>query len=254
MIAFILPRHRLAEQLKRWRARYRTVEQLIGAAELHVQAKAYLLADIAPDRFEEIKAVFCDMFSSVEDIRVGPLSEREAEQFFFGFEDALIFSLKERGTDTWVPEMSMSSGMLRTLLHLFEVSLSPRGSVILIDEFENSLGLNCMPSLTDFILQHAPDHQFIITSHHPYIINQIPIDRWKLVRRRGSRVRVVPAPEVPALQGASHLDAFTRLLSLPEEDWDAVSRIPRSWPRPTGISIGPHSTSHTSERCSRSTV
>jgi hypothetical protein len=221
-LTFFLSRPRLADQLKRWKARYRTVEQLIEAAELPVQAKAFLLSDIDRERFDEIKGIFCDMFSFVEDIRVGLLSESDADRFFFGFEDALIFSLKERGTETWVPEMSMSSGMLRTLIHLFEVSLAPRGSVILIDEFENSLGVNCMPSLTEFILEHAPDHQFIITSHHPYIINQIPIDRWKLVRRRASRVRVVPARDIHTLQGASHLDAFTRLLNVPDDDSDAA--------------------------------
>ena len=71
------------------------------------------------------------------------------------------------------------------------------------DEFENSLGVNCMGPLTDFILSRANDLQFIITSHHPYIINNIPKSYWKIVRRKGSAVRVTPASEIPALQGPS---------------------------------------------------
>lgn len=213
----VLSRSQISEEINQWRGRYTTAEQIINAPELHVYAKAYLLSETDPVRFGEIKAYFLDMFPFVEDIRIGPLSETDAARRFPTL-DGILFSIKEREAATWIPEMDMSSGMRRALLHLFEVSLTPHGSVILIDEFENSLGVNCMPSLTDFILEHAPQHQFIITSHHPYIINQIPIDRWKLVQRRGSRVRVVPARDLPALQGASHLDAFTRLINLPDDE------------------------------------
>ncbi|HSN96700.1 MAG TPA: ATP-binding protein, partial [Candidatus Nanopelagicales bacterium] len=182
----------VTERISRSRSKYTTFDELVAAADLPIHTKAYLLQEIAPDRFDEIKSRFCEMFSSVEDLRIGLLSESEIAQQFGRSAEGILSFIKERGTATWIPETAMSSGMQRTLLHLLEVSLAPPGSVFIIDEFENSLGVNCMPSLTEFILEHAPQHQFIITSHHPYIINQIPIDRWKLVQRRASRVRVVP--------------------------------------------------------------
>ncbi len=63
-------------------------------------------------------------------------------------------------------------------------------------------GVNCMPDVVRF-LNTRPDLQFILTSHHPYVINNLPIATWKLVRRRGSIVSVTPAHDIPALQGAS---------------------------------------------------
>jgi hypothetical protein len=67
------------------------------------------------------------------------------------------------------------------------------------------------------LLRRAPDLQFIVTSHHPYIIEKIPPEHWKIVTRRGSHVRVLDARAIPALvKGRSRLDHFTRLINLPE--------------------------------------
>ncbi|KFA90838.1 hypothetical protein Q664_25995 [Archangium violaceum Cb vi76] len=128
----------------------------------------------------------------------------------------LSFKLKEHGVPKWIRAEDISSGMARTLNHLVDLMLAPAGTVVLIDEFENSLGVNCMGPLTDFILSRANDLQFVITSHHPYIINNIPKSHWKLVRRKGSTVRVTPASEIPALQGPSAQDDFIRLINSPE--------------------------------------
>jgi predicted ATPase len=96
------------------------------------------------------------------------------------------------------------------------VSTAPAGSVIVIDEFENSLGINCMPELTDFILDKAIERQFILTSHHPYIIHNIPWNKWQIVSRHDSDVKVTYAPDIPELDTASSLDKFTQLINLPE--------------------------------------
>lgn len=89
--------------------------------------------------------------------------------------------------------------------------------MVLIDELEASFGVNCLPAATDLLLSRAPDIQFIVTSHHPYIIDRIPSRYWKIVTRRGSHVRVLDATTIPALtQGKSHLDNFSRLINLPE--------------------------------------
>jgi predicted ATPase len=110
----------------------------------------------------------------------------------------------------------MSSGMFRTLVHLVDISLAPPGSVILIDEFENSLGINCMPELTDFVMSKAALMQFILISHHPYIISKIPYKTWKLVRRKGGEVSVINATDIPQLQTGSRLNKFIQLANLPE--------------------------------------
>jgi predicted ATPase len=176
--------------------------------------KAFFLQEQFASDFARLKQLFIDIFPSVEDIAVKrtlSMGEKERELHL-----QLDFELKEHDVPVWIPVEEFSSGMLRTLTHLIDIWLAPAGTVILIDEFENSLGVNCMGPLTEFIQSRASELQFIITSHHPYIINKIPKSHWKVVRRKGSVVRVTPASEIRALQGASAQDDFTRLLNSPE--------------------------------------
>lgn len=193
--------------------RYPTLESLSSHAGLHPVWKAFVLQQAFPSQFERVKQLFTDIFPSVEELVV----DRQEPQGPVGFARArLSFKLKERGVPAWVSASDISSGMARTLIHLVNLTVAPAGTVVLIDEFENSLGVNCMGPLTDFILSRANDLQFIITSHHPYIINNIPKSYWKIVRRKGSTVRVTPASEIPALQGPSAQDDFIRLINSPE--------------------------------------
>ena len=55
--------------------------------------------------------------------------------------------------------------------------------MVLIDEFENGLGVNCIDLLSDMLLHEREDLQFILTSHHPKIINGIEKNRWKIIDR-----------------------------------------------------------------------
>ena len=169
--------------------------------------KSFCLQKFLPDDFNEIKEYYIDVFSEVNDVRVS--SERTSDGDF-----RLFLEIKENGVEDWIPQERISSGMFRTLIFLIEVITAPEESVILIDEFENSLGINCMAELTDFILDKSSDIQFILTSHHPYIINNIPWDNWQIVNKSGNKVRVRKAPDIPELNTASSLDKFTQLVNL----------------------------------------
>jgi AAA15 family ATPase/GTPase len=103
--------------------------------------------------------------------------------------------------------------MLKTLIHISELYLSPEGTVILIDEFENSLGINCIDVVTDLIRENR-NIQFILTSHHPYIINNIGMEHWKIVTRKGGVVTVKDAKDLNL--GKSRHQAFTQLINLEE--------------------------------------
>ncbi|MCY7358691.1 MAG: AAA family ATPase, partial [Rudanella sp.] len=105
------------------------------------------------------------------------------------------------------------AGMYRTLIHIMELHLSAEGTVILIDEFENSLGVNCIDELTTEVKGAVGRIQFIITSHHPYIINSISTANWKIVTREGGRVRAQDAETFNI--GRSKHEAFIQLLNLP---------------------------------------
>jgi predicted ATPase len=169
--------------------------------------KAFYLQKFFPDVFNEIKEYYIDIFSEVTNVKVS--NERDSDGDFL-----LFFEIQENGLEDWIPQDRISSGMFRTLICLIEVITAPEESVILIDEFENSLGINCMAELTDFLLDKSPDVQFILTSHHPYIINNIPWKTWQIVSKSGNKVRVKKASDIPALDTASSLDKFTQLINL----------------------------------------
>jgi predicted ATPase len=171
--------------------------------------KGYLLQKFFNDDFDEVKEYYFEMFPKVNDIKIDVRANKSG-----GYKFSL--AIKESVSDNWILQPKISSGMFRTLVHLIEVSTAPAGSVIVIDEFENSLGINCMPEITDFILDKAIELQFILTSHHPYIIHNMPWKKWQIVSRHDNNVKVTKATDIPALDTASSLDKFTQLINLAE--------------------------------------
>ena len=159
------------------------------------------------DGFNNIMENYLNIFPEIKDIKI-------TRETISNDESLIFFEIQDADSGDWIPQDRMSSGMFRTLIYIIEIMTAPEGSVILIDEFENSLGINCMSEVTDFILDHADGLQFIITSHHPYIINNIPWQDWQLVSRKGSRIKTKKATEISALNTASSLDKFTQLINV----------------------------------------
>ncbi len=204
-----------ARDVRAWIATvFPTLESLQDTPATHTLIKAFALQERFPGKFDEFKQHFIDIFPTVEDVVVG-LSQTVDTKSGISH-DTLLFRIKERHVSSWIDAADISSGMNRTMHHIVDLMLASKGTLVLIDEFENSLGVNCMGPLTDLIRSRAHELQFIITSHHPYIINNIPKENWKIVRRKGSTVQVTPASKVAALQGASAQDDFIRLLNSSE--------------------------------------
>lgn len=171
----------------------------------------YLLwtQEALPNDFAAVKELFIDIFPFVEDIRISWTPPEDGSS-----QDILELHIHERGVTEWIPTTEMSSGMLRTLSLIVDIRAALPGSVVVIDELENSLGVNCMPEVIDSLLERD-DCQFILTSHHPYIIDNIPVHAWKLVRRHGSEVRIDPVTSFPDFDAGSRHRAFIKLLNLP---------------------------------------
>ncbi|MCI0490635.1 MAG: ATP-binding protein [Blastocatellia bacterium] len=186
-----------------------TLEE-IQESNVDSRIKIRLVSYCAPDIFDKIKERFMDIFPQVEDIRFEP-----AEGGIFpSFADYPLLQIKEKGVEGWIPQERISSGMYKTFMHLSEMFLWPEGTVVLIDEFENSLGVNCIDVLTEDLLQENRGLQFIITSHHPYIINNISPEYWKIVTRRGGVVSTHDAKDLH-ISDSRH-KAFIQLINLEE--------------------------------------
>ncbi len=175
---------------------------------LLVLDKLFLIQEKDQKTFNIIKQQFIDIFPKVEDLRCKVLIKEDNKEY-------ISIQIKEQGVTNWIDQKNISSGMFRTLMQLSELYLCADGSVFLMDEFENSLGINCIDEITRNIISSNRNLQFIITSHHPYIINNIPHEYWKLVTRTGNAIKTHNIDEFLTIKNSKH-DAFMQLIQLDE--------------------------------------
>lgn len=185
-----------------------TVKKIRNSIHFGLLTKVTILYKQHTNLFREnIVEKFASLFSVIEDIK-------------FVIEDYMNEDLidldilfKQKGVNKWISYNRMSSGMLRVFHHICEMYLLSDDVVLLIDEFENSLGVNCIDFLTEDLLYENKRIQFIATSHHPYIINQIPYQYWKVITRRGGTIIAHDANEFNL--GESSHERFMNLINLP---------------------------------------
>lgn len=187
---------------------------MLKESDLPIQVKLEIIYRFFPDEFEKIKQAFISIFNHVSDVKIETLKDEEVPLALSDLlKEATIVRIKEKGVDNWI--QNISSGMFKTLMYISELYLSPDDCVILIDEFENSLGVNCIDSVTELIVNHKKS-QFIITSHHPYIINNISPGYWKIVTRQGGLVTVKTAKDFHISE--SRQKAFIDLINVLQDD------------------------------------
>ncbi len=191
---------------------YNTFEKIKNSHE-PILKKLFICSVLKLPIFNTIKSKFIDIFPQVEDLNIEAV--KSFQDPVFGRIMMLILSIKEKYVDKWIAQDRISSGMMRTIMHIAELYLSNEGSVILIDEFENSLGVNCIDVLTEDLVHNDSDLQFIATSHHPYIINNIPYEHWKIVSRKGGQITIKNAAAYNL--GRSKQDAFIKLTKILEK-------------------------------------
>lgn len=130
-------------------------------------AKNFFYESLYVKIFDAIK----ELFIEIEEIDVVEDEQRE------------IFLLSMQVYGKKLRQYDISNGMLKTIYYIVELYTMASNSLIMIDEFENGLGVNCIDLLSETLLTTRDDLQFIITSHHPKIINSIGMEKWKIIDR-----------------------------------------------------------------------
>jgi len=178
-------------------------------AELALSAKLFVLHKHLPQFYDLATQLFMEVFPSVKQCKVvmtsGPISGSSVP----------IFQVKEKGVDPWLPLHDLSSGMQKVLLIITDVLTLPKNSVYIIDEYENSLGVNAIDFLPTLLAHHAEGSQYFITTHHPYLINNMPITTWRVFTRVGSEVRITSGRDLESRYGKSKQQAFVQLINDP---------------------------------------
>ena len=182
--------------------------ETVQRSGMSIMLKLALIARHYPSVFNRIKFQFRALFPHVEDLKIEELEDRNNSSCCY-----LPIQMKEKNVNNWIFQDNISSGMLKTLVYISELYLLPEGRVILIDEVEYSLGINCMDVVTLWMVENS-NIQFIFTSHHPYIINNIGMEYWKIVTRKGGVVTAIDAKDLNL--GQSRHQAFMQLINLEE--------------------------------------
>ena len=182
---FYFPRYNKSKLLKD----YKSIIDVFNS-KLDMSMKLFWTAVNDKILFEKIEKIFCEIFPFIEKIRIDILDDTNQKTIPPSLHDVPFIQIKEKNINKWIPQFNISSGMFNALMHLCEIYLCAENSVILIDELENSLGINCLGPISDEIVNNSRNTQFIITTHHPTIINSIEYNSWKVVIRNANNVSV----------------------------------------------------------------
>lgn len=177
-------------------------------ARLDKLAWLYALQELGASEREELEAMFVRIYPFVAALRVF-WAPQSAEG------ELLELSIREQGMEHWIPAPQMSIGMRRCTGLLMDAAFAPPGSVLLIDDLESDLGVEALSPVVKY-LQSRTDCQVLATSRHPYIIDDVPVQSWKLVRRRGNEVAMDAVTGLPGYDVEPRHRAFLELLELAE--------------------------------------
>ena len=126
-----------------------------------------------------------------------------------------VFLIKEENINRNIPLHELSSGMQKVLLIIADIITLPKGSIYIIDEYENSLGINAIDFLPEFLITHGTNIQFLVTTHHPYLINSMHMKTWRVFHRNGSKIFIKGGAEFEEKYGKSKQKAFIQLINDP---------------------------------------
>lgn len=179
--------------------------------DINFHTRISLLKIIDLKKYEIATGLFKEVFPFIESFEIAPLNkilDTMPVQV-----NAVSFMIKEKDIASYIPVNDISSGMQKIFLLILDIIILDEDGILLIDEYENSLGINAINYLPELILSITNKCQFIITSHHPYIINSIPIESWFVFHRKGHKISIKSGAEFKEKYGKSKQQKFVQLIN-----------------------------------------
>ena len=168
-------------------------------SHLPVPLKIYITKEYYPQMYAQIFSAVKELFMEINSIDIVEDPDRE------------IYMVAIDVYGKRLLQHEISNGMLKTIYYIVELITMSKNSLVLIDEFENGLGVKCIDVLAELLLGERRDLQFVITSHHPKIINQISNKKWKIIERDIATVKNFTAEEYGIMH--SQHDAYFNLIN-----------------------------------------
>jgi predicted ATPase len=181
-------------------------------AELPLSPRLFVLKSYFPDIYKKIVTFYLESFPYIDeiDIRDGrTFSELDVPT------GTPVFCIKEHNANKWIKLPDLSSGMQKALLITTDLLTLPKGSIYLIDEYENSLGVGPINFLPNILASYDIEMQLFITSHHPYLISKFPVENWYVSHRKGMEIKFAYGEELVSRYSISKQDKYLQLLNDP---------------------------------------
>ncbi len=185
---------------------------IVALDALNVQL--FVLKECFPEIFSKICEHYKLIFPFINRIEIKDLKDFKNFTKNINTTDLIpLFCIKEKNCKKWIPLHELSTGMQKVLLVTTDLCSLTKDYIYLLDEYENSLGINSIDFFPTLLIDSTDINQFIITSHHPYIINKINIEDWYILYRKGSDVKIKHGDELLEKFGKSKQDAFIQLIN-----------------------------------------
>ncbi len=109
--------------------------------------------------------------------------------------DPLILFVQERDLPCRTQQTEMSQGMFRAISVIILLSyavIASRPSCIIVDDIGEGLDFERSCKLIDLMRRGAQesDIQLIVSTNDMFVMNEVPLDEWSVLRRQGNHVTV----------------------------------------------------------------
>ena len=204
-----------------------SLEELYYNFALPLNLRLYFLKTFFKDNFDTICREYKAIFPFIKEVNIkllGDVKIRAGEKVVIPLlksgsnvpcAEAPVFCITEHSSNNDIVLRDLSSGMNKVLLILTDLYSQPEETLYIIDEYENSLGPNTLGFFQEAIDSLDSKQQVILTSHNPYIINNIPVGNWYIFNRKGQTVSVKYGDKLEKEYGNSKQEAFCQLSNDP---------------------------------------
>ncbi|MCZ4339407.1 AAA family ATPase [Shewanella colwelliana] len=181
----------------------------IDNIHLSCREKIYFSKNFDENAFDDFEFIYTSIFPSVKSIKVELKNRYSKLGTNSNSAKSVVFISLELENGEKVSQPAISSGMFKSMMILADLILSNHNEVIIIDEVENSLGINCLP---DIITEMKGSRmQCIFSTHHPKIINDISPNNWQIVNRQNNTIKCYKSEEL--IKSESKHDKFIQLMN-----------------------------------------
>jgi predicted ATPase len=175
--------------------------------------RLFVLKKYFPKIYTKIVSTYKEVFRFIDDVEIK--NSDDLQNTGIPFSGIPIFCIKEQNVAKWLRVDELSSGMQKVLLIITDLYALPKDVVYMIDEYENSLGVSAINILPEILFSGEVPFQVFVTSHHPYIIKNFPVEYWYIAHRNGSNVEFEYGKELISRYKVSNQDQYTQLINDP---------------------------------------